>query len=372
MNVTRAAIRKLVDHTDGKTPVTSLYLNTDGARFPKASDYEARLDALLRDVRKAAEQYEGEAREGVLADAERISNWVRGEFTRGDIRGIGLFATGGEIFDSVQVAIGVRNTTRVNTTPYVVPLEVLLGRHHHIALVVIKRDQARIFRYRLGRIEQYESMVSDVHRQHSQGGWSQLRFQHGIEEEVRRHMKEASEILLREHSDDPFDALVIAGPHEEAVEFVRNLHPYLADLVHGESRSFDSASTADEIRKLLSEVEQQLVSERRSKLLQRLAAAQGAAEKGAWGLRAVLDAVNRKAVEVLFVVEGAGEPGYRSASGALSLRYDDAAAFGTPVEPVDDLIDEIIEEGVRSGAHIEMFRDEIRLDGHPAAALLRF
>jgi peptide chain release factor subunit 1 len=372
LNVTVAAIRQLVDRSDGRTPITSVYLNTDGARYPTARDYEARLDALLRDVRKAAGRYEGAAREGVLADAERISRWVRGEFDRGDVRGLGLFAQGGEIFDRVEVAIGVRNTARVNTSPYVVPLEVLVGRHHHLGLVVINRDEARIFRYRLGRIEQYEAMTSDVHGQHSQGGWSQLRFQHGIAEEVRRHMKEAADILLREHEDDPFDALVVAGPHEEAVEFGKNLHPYLKDLVHGEPRSINRAATADDIRTLLTEVEQQLVSERRSRLLQRLAAAQGAAEKGAWGIRAVLDAVNRKAVEVLFVVEGAGEPGYRSASGALARREDEAAAFGGPVEPVDDLVDEMIEEAVRGGAHIEMFRDEVRLDGHPVAALLRF
>ena len=372
MNVTAAAIRKLVDRTDGITPVTSVFLDTDGARFPKATDYETRLDALLRDVRKAAERLEDAARDSVLADAEAVSRWVRGEFTRGDVRGLGLFASAGEVFETVQVAISVRNTARVGTSPYVVPLEVLLGRHHHLALVIIERDEARIFRYRLGRIEQYEGLVSDVQGQHEQGGWSQARFQRSVNEEVRAHMKESGEILRRAHEDEAFDAVVVAGPHTEALDFVKGLHPYVKNLVHGEPVSIKLSATSDEIRGLLADVEQQLVSERRSKLLQRLAAAQGAGEKGAWGLRAVIDAVNRKAIEVLMVVEGAGEPGYRSATGALSLRPDEAEAFGGPVEPVADVTDELIEEAVRSGAHIEMFRDEIRLDGHPAAAILRF
>jgi peptide chain release factor subunit 1 len=86
----------------------------------------------------------------------------------------------------------------------------------------------------------------------------------------------------------------------------------------------------------------------------------------------VVDAVNRKAVEILFVVEGAGDTGFRSASGALALHREDAEAFGGPVEEVPDLLDEVIEEAVRAGAGIEMFRDEVRLDGHPVAALLRF
>ena len=77
-------------------------------------------------------------------------------------------------------------------------------------------------------------------------------------------------------------------------------------------------------------------------------------------------------MEVLFVVEGAGQPGYRSSSGALALHDEEAAAYGEPVEVVDDLIDEVIEEAVRANAHIELFRDPVRLDGHPVAALLRF
>jgi peptide chain release factor subunit 1 len=372
VDVTAAEIRKLVGRPVGQAPVTSVYLNTDGARFPKPGDYQARLDGLLRDVRKAAERLDGPRRDAVLADAEAISRWVRNDFRRGDVRGIALFSSGGKVFEQVQVAIGVRNVARVNATPYVVPLEALLGRHHHIALVIIERDKARIFRYRLGRVEQYQGIASDVHGQHKQGGWSARRFEKNIEHEVLHHMKEASEILRKAHEEESFDALVIAGPQAEAAELSRTLHPYLQKIVHGEPLSLQQHIDAHELLDTLQRIEQELVSGRRSELLQRLAAAQGQAEKAARGIRHVLEAVNAKRVEVLFVVEGAGEPGFRSASGALALHEGEAAAYGTPVEPVDDLIDEIIEEAVRSGAHIELFRDAVRLDGHPVAALLRF
>jgi len=370
VEVTAAAIRTLVSRT-GELPVTSVYLNTDGAQYPRAQDYEARLAGLLREVRKTAETHEGAARAGVLADADAINRWVRG-FSRGDVRGIGLFSSGGEVFEDVQAAISVRNIARVNDAPYVVPLQFLLGRHHHVGLVVIERDEARIFRYRLGRLEQFRDLSSGVHRQHEQGGWSQRRFQNNIAEEVRQHMKEAAEILRQAHADEAFDALVVAGPHTEAVDFTKTLHPYLVDLVHGEPMALPLNASEKELRERLTEVEQALVSERRSALLQRLFASQGAAVKGAWGVRAVLDAVNQKAVDVLFVVEGAGEPGWKSSNGALALRSDDARAFGGEVAPVADLIDEIIEDSVRSGAHVELFRDPVRLDGHPVAAVRRF
>ncbi|HUH08496.1 MAG TPA: Vms1/Ankzf1 family peptidyl-tRNA hydrolase [Egibacteraceae bacterium] len=372
MQVTAAEIRALVDRPITPDPVTSVYLNTDGARFPRPADYEARLDGLLRDVRRSAERQRPSQSDAVAADAEAIGRWVRDEFVRGDVRGLGVFSSGGDIFGTVEVALGVRNVARVNDRPYVVPLEVLLGRHHHIALAIIERDKARILRYRMGRVEEHFGLESDVHGQHDQGGWSQARFQRNIDHEVLQHMKEAAEILRKDHEDDPFDALVLAGPHAEATEFARLLHPYVEKVRHGEPISLSLNVDADELRERLAKIEQELVSARRRELLARLAAAHGQAEKAARGVRHVLEAVNAKRVETLFVVEGAGVPGYRSASGALALHEEEAAAYGTPVEPVADLIDEVIEEAVRSRTHIELFRDASRLDGHPVVALLRF
>lgn len=372
MDVTAADIRRLVDRPVGRVPVTTVYLNTDGARFPKAADYETRLDALLRDLRKSAEKMDVRRREAVHADLEEISRWVRREFERGDTRGLALFACGGEVFETVQIAEGFRNVAKVADRPYVVPLEAMLGRHHHIGLALIQRDRAMIFRYQLGRLWQWQGLVSDVHRQHEQGGWSQRRFEMGIEQEVLHHFKETAEVLRLLHEEQPLDALVLAGPHEEVLDFQRQLHPYLQKIVHGGPMNLDAHADHNTVLERLGAVEQELVSGRRAELLERLAAAQGQAEKAARGIRHVLEAVNSKRIEVLFVVEGAGIPGWRSANGSLSMHEDEAAAFGTPVEPVEDLIDEVIEEAVRTGAHVEFFRDEARLDGHPVAALLRF
>ncbi len=372
MDVTAAEIRKLIDRPATDFPVTSVYLNTDGARFPKAGDYEARLDSLLRDIRKDADALPGPQRDAAIADTEAISRWVRNEFDRGDVQGLALFASEGEIFETVEVAIGVRNIARLNNTPYVVPLEALLGRHHHMALVIVERDKARIVRYQLGRASEYQDIASDVHGQHKKGGWSQLRYEKNIAHEVLHHFKDTVDILRQLHAETPLDALVLAGPYEEAVNFSKQLHPYLQQIVHGDPISVAPLSSTDALKERLQQIEQELVSSRRSHLLKRLAAAQGTAEKAARGLRHVLEAVNSKRIEVLFVVEGAGSPGYRSSTGMLALHENEAAAYGEPVEPVEDLIDEVIEEAVRSGAHIELFRDEVRLDGQPVAALLRF
>lgn len=372
MNVTAAEIRKLVDRPATDACVTSLYLDTDGSRYPKAADYLARLDALVRDARRAAERLDVKRRASVHADLGAIDGWVRSRFDRGETRGLAVFSSQGEVFEQVQVAISVRNILRIADSPYVVPLQALLGRSHHVALVIIERDRARILRYHLGRAWEYMSTNSAVHGQHEKGGWSQARFQRNIENDVLLHKKDTAEVLRRLHSDERVDALVLAGPHEEAVDFSKLLHPYLREVQHGELLSLPLHAGAGDLRDRLRQIEQELVSRRRRELLERLAAAQGQAEKAAFGVRHVVEAVNAKRVGVLFVVEGAGVPGWRSASGALALHEDEAAAYGTPVDQVDDIVDEVIEEAVRADAQVELFRDGARLHGHPVAALLRF
>jgi peptide subunit release factor 1 (eRF1) len=373
VEVTAAAIRALVERPTNDAPVTSVYLNTDGAQLPRRADYEERLDGLLRQVRTTADGLDDEWQKAVYADADAIWQWVREEFDRegNDVRGLGLFASGGQVFEDVQVALGVRNLTRVDDTPYVVPLEVLLGRQHNIGLVIIERDQGRIFRYRLGQLEEHYGLRSDVHQQHRRGVAGE-RWTRNIEHEVLHHMKDAAGVLFKAHEEEPFDALVVAGPHAEAAELCRTLHPYLQEVLRDELVQLPLEAERDELKARLAEVEQDLVSARRRHLLDRLAAAQGQAEKAARGVRHVTESVNEGRVEVLFVVEGAGVPGFRSATGMLALNREEAEAYGGPAEPVDDVIDELIEAAVKGGARIEMFRDETRLDGHPVAALLRF
>jgi len=371
VEITAAAIRALVDEADGPEPVTSVYLATDGAQLPRAADVEARLDGLLRQVRREADAW-GPHADGVRADADTLSRWVRHEFDRGDTRGLALFASGGRLLERVESAREVRTLARVATTPYVVPLEALLGRHHHIALALVARDRARVFRYRLGRLEEHRELVAEVHGQHEQGGWAQARYQRTIEEEKLAHMKDVAERLRALHDEDPLDVVVVAGADAEVAEFTPLLHPYLKERVRPSGTRLSLRAGPGEVLAALDGVEQELVSERRSALLERLAAAQGSGAIAARGLRHVLEAANAKRIDTLFVVEGAGEAGFKSASGALARHEHEAAAYGEPVEPVADLLDEVIEEAVRSGAHIELFREPSRLDGHPVAALLRF
>ncbi len=368
MELTASGIKELVSRPATSAPVTSVFLNTDGARFPRAADYEARLEAML----KLAVDGQTTQRPDVEADCTAIRRFITEDFNRAGVKGLGLFATGGEVVDQIHTAESFRNVVRVGDTPYVVPLQAMLGRHMHIGLALIERDSARLFRYRLGRIVEYHEIESDVPGQSDGGGWAQARIARNVDNAVMQHFKDADETFRQVHADDPFDALVLAGPQTEAEQFRKALHPYLEAVVWDDIVSLSSEPSNDELMTILADVEQARVSARRQSLLDRLAAGDGQQGRVARGLRHVIEACNERRVETLFVVEGSGQPGFRSGTGMLTLHMSDAQAFGGPVDPVDDLVDEVIEQCVLAGARIELFRDATRLDGHPVAALLRF
>jgi len=55
MGVDHSLLRKLAEWDPAGVPITSVYLTVDGRRYPRKSDYEVRLDELLRRARAQAE-----------------------------------------------------------------------------------------------------------------------------------------------------------------------------------------------------------------------------------------------------------------------------------------------------------------------------
>jgi peptide subunit release factor 1 (eRF1) len=54
-NVDHSVVRKLARWDPDGIPITTVYLTVDGRRYPRKSEYEVRLDELLRRARAQAE-----------------------------------------------------------------------------------------------------------------------------------------------------------------------------------------------------------------------------------------------------------------------------------------------------------------------------
>lgn len=374
MRLQHIGIDELLDAPRSSWPTVSLYLDVDGERHPRQGDYLTHLDALLRQAREQAEGFARDHRNGVEEACEAISSWVRTELDRDTERGLALFARGGDPLGLVALGVPLPNEVHVASRPRLARLADTITDARHLGMVVIQRDQARFIDYWMGYAWEAERITSDVPGWHSQGGWSQRRFQAHIAHKVLHHKKDAAEALRRLHGERHLDALLIAGPHAEAKEFVDQLSHNLQQLVTGEPLRVDPDAHPSAYREHFAEVERRMVDEVRERNLQRLEEAWGTGTRepvAAITTGEVLDAVNARRVDVLFTAEGVASPGYRGGE-ALTLDEAGAREMGQPIEPVDDVIAEAAEDVVRSGADLELIDPDRVPGGPPMAALLRY
>lgn len=372
MQLTERNVRTLLDHTREDEPVTSVYADVDGERYPRLDDAVARLAPLFDQAERSVGEHPAPERQTVGLDRDAAMERLAA-VDRSHTSGVALFLASGEVLAELHLPVRLRHQVRVADRPHVAPLQLVLDRAHHLGLALVQRDGAEIYRHQLGHTWQHEDRDGDEvpdHRTHS--GSTSLREQRHNQHWVQQHYEAVGEVLRRLHEQQPLDALVVAGPHEEAVEFQRALHPDVAAVVRGEADQLPVEAGAHEVGQHLAEVDRHMRRERTEGLLARLDAAHGQAEQAATGLRDVVDALNTGRVETLLAVAHASAPGYRTTDGALALTEDEAGAYGAEGAVATDLVDELIEQAHASSSAVELVDDEAALGGEPVAALLRF
>ncbi len=170
---------------------------------------------------------------------------------------------------------------------------------------MVSRRAAKVLRGSADGLIEVGSWRDDVHRRHSQGGWSQARFQRGIEKETLDHVKRACESLFDLFEREPFDHLIIGGSDEVLPVVEAHLHPYLLERVVGQIEADVERATVEEVldrsRELIVGTERRQERE----LLDRLAAGLGTGSQAVAGRDQVLAALGERRVAVLLVAEGA-------------------------------------------------------------------
>ncbi|HET7869732.1 MAG TPA: Vms1/Ankzf1 family peptidyl-tRNA hydrolase [Actinomycetota bacterium] len=355
-NVDHSVVRKLAQWNPDGIPITSVYLTVDGRRYPRKSDYEVRLDDLLRRGRAQAEG-EGlskEALRSALGDLEAIDSFVRDEFERGDTRGLALFsANAAGLWEEVRLPRPVRDRATVASAADVLPLEQVLETYPPMCLALVDYEKARVFLSELGRVEEVTDVIDDVPGRHDQGGWSQMRMQRHVDDHRQRHLKHVADALFRLLKASPFDSLVLAGPAEAHLDLERNLHPYLRDRIRA-GLTLAMTATADEVAARCLGVEEEQERTKEAAKVEALRAAAESGGKAVTGLPGTLAAVAEgRAAEILVGLD-LSAPGFSCPScGRLTERGTRCPACGSTMEPVADVVDEAVARAVRQGSRVE-------------------
>ncbi len=367
----RDFLRKLAEWSSNGAPVSSLYLDVDGRRFPRREDFMVRAEGLCDDLKSQAPDKDRGAKRSISGDVDRFLNFLNGLDRRGN-RGVALFSSSqAGLWEEVLVPRSVQDRAVVADHPYVLPLEAMVETYESFCTVIVDREKARLFLAKMGRVEEATDVFDDVPGQHDQGGWSQARFQRHIEELVGRHLKHVGDVVLRYHKRRNFDHLILAGPEEIIPAFEDGLHDYLKRRVVARTTLPMHANTDEVLEKSL-QVEEELEGRRERETLERLEAEAAAGRLGVIGLGHALKALNEGRVETLVVPFGRAEKGYRCPQCQwLAVTGKTCPRCGAEFQDVPDVIEAAVEAALRQSSRVETL-DRNATGKEEVGALLRY
>ncbi|HTR89623.1 MAG TPA: Vms1/Ankzf1 family peptidyl-tRNA hydrolase [Solirubrobacteraceae bacterium] len=376
------ALRRLREsHADGHS-VLSLYLNFDPSEFPNLRERHMQADALLADVeqRHHDEENGGVSRENRLALREDIER-VRELFAEDEelalqgARGLAVFcSTPAHVYLLVPLPRGVQARVAVGERPLIEPLIELVAPERWCVLLASRRA-GRIMRGTREHLVEVAHVRDDVHGRHSQGGWSQSRYQRGIEHEADEHIRRTCALLLEHFRRQPFDRLLIAGPAELHHRVEAELQEELVARLAGHFEiDVERATTAEAHRRAMPLVEAD-ESRRERELLTRLNEGLAPGGHAAAGVEEVLELLNERRVHTLLLAHGLVVSGFECPRcGRLALADTPCPADGAVPEPSEDIVQSAIELALDQSAEVLVIRHQPEgLAEHgPTAALLRY
>src|SRR5688572_19216828 len=305
--ITRTRLRRLADVKPERGRVLSVFLNLDPTEFATPAARSTAITSVMTEAAHRVDQADGldhEERQALRADVDRVrETLMASDIAQNGTRAVAVYACQpADLLEVVRLNRPVDFAVVLDRSPYLEPLVAQAGEEHWCVLLVNRRN-ARFFIGDGGGLEETDRVEDDVHSQHDQGGWSQARYQRGVEKEKDDHLVHVAEVAFDAHKERGFDRLLVGAPDELVRELEQKLHPYLRERIVGRLHVDVENSSIDDVRTAANAVIEDWRRRCERECLDRLVEGVGRGGRGAAGLAAVLQALNEQRVDTLLVAE---------------------------------------------------------------------
>ncbi len=354
--ITRSRLRRLAAVNPPRGRVLSVFLNLDPSQLPTPAARSSAITSVMTDAAHRVEDADGldhAEREALKADVERVREVLgASDVAANGTRAVAVYACQAEdLLEVVSLRHPLGSRVVLDRTPFVEPL-LHEGAAERWCVLLANRRVARLFTGDGEELEETDRLEDDVHSQHDQGGWSQSRYQRGVEKEKDDHLLHSADVAFELYKRRGFDRLLIGAPEELVNELESKLHSYLQKRIVGRVQCDVENSSLDEVRRCAGERILDFARSREREALDRLIQGVGSGGRGAGGLRDVLVAIAESKVEILLIARGYAASGFcDTATGVLYADEADAPDEGT-LERVDDIVERAIEKAIEQSAEV--------------------
>jgi peptide chain release factor subunit 1 len=337
----------------GDPLITSFYLDVDGRRYPRPTDYQPVVTQLCHAARLRAAELGAATAAAVDADLDRIRAWIDAGIDRATTRGVALFSCAGQGWlEVVPVPVPVRNHVSFEPRPNVAQLLAVVEHRRPILVVLVDRRQGRILQVEPGGVTELATVVDEPERAVDTdvelGSW-----EHRREEEARRHFRRVAAAALEQVRRRRAEHVVLGGPGDDVARLEGCLDRAVAERVAGTTTVPVTAGPA-EIGAAVADTARELERRREEALVEELHERAPRHERAVMGLPAVMAALAEHRVGTLVVARDFRAAGARCpACGHVGVACCQCPECGTPSTEVDDIVDVAISQALAQDADVE-------------------
>jgi peptide subunit release factor 1 (eRF1) len=369
-----ARLAELAKLPPATRPVVSVYLNTRWTDEDQRERVRIFLKNHLREARAAA---------GVRAADEDL-DWIEaqgrrliGQATFPDASGVVLFAGGDAgLREALPLRTAVEDAFVVEATPYLRPLAGAVDEALPALVVFVDGTSARLVALTPSGPGEEAALESDVEGRHATGGWAALaqsRYQRHIETHREQHYQAVGVAVAALADRHRVRRLVLAGEGRAVAALRRHLPAVLAVGVIGVvagARHEATATIAARAAELLAHADEQLDAAGVDRVLD--AAAKGG--RAVAGVEPTLEAVNREAVQQLYLLTAFERPGaVCEGCGALQAPPAGPCRFCSAATRPTELGEAMVNRVLATGGSVSVVGRHAGLAGRDGVgALLRY
>jgi hypothetical protein len=353
--ITRDRLRRLADVKPERGRVLSVFLNLDPTQFATPAARSTAITSVLTEAAHRVEDAEGldhDEREALKADVNRVREALNaGDIAHNGTRAVAVYACGpADLLEVIALRRPVDSAVVLERSPHVEPL-IADADSERWCVVLANRRNARLFVGDGGGLEETDRVEDDVHSQHDQGGWSQSRYQRGVEKEKDDHLVHVADVAFSLYKRRGFDRLLIGAPEELVNDLKGKLHPYLRERIVGRVHLDVENSSLDDVKGAAGTAIEDWSRKCERDALDRLAEGVGRGGRGAAGLASVLEALNEQRVEILLVGENLRTEGGRDPDTGM-LYAGDHGPQDQPLERSENIVEPAIEKAIEQSAKV--------------------
>src|SRR5688500_12829134 len=354
--ITRESLRRLADVKPERGRVLSVILNLDPTEFATPPARSTAVTSVLTEAAHRVDEADGldhDERVALKADVERVREaLMASDIAQNGTRAVAVYACKpADLLEVVRINRPVDFAVVLDRSPYLEPLAADAHEERWCVLLVNRRN-ARFFVGEDGSgLEETDRVEDDVHSQHDQGGWSQARYQRGVEKEKDDHLVHVADVAFGAYKERGYDRLLVGAPDELVGDLEQKLHPYLRERIVARLHLDVENSSVEDVRAAANAAIEDWRRHVEREALDRLAEGVGRGGRGAAGLASVLQALNEQRVETLLVGETFHSAGGRDPETGM-LYPGDHGPGDQELERCENIVEPAIEKAIEQSARV--------------------